>query len=116
VTPDPPDSLSVEANLDVTIEGQRCAVWTEGDRLVVNAPSLSTGRDMLAGVEAVPVPQPRLVGGLADTALTVEVRVRHAPVARLGAGVEPSRLATLAAHEADLSPRGVLVAGWRWLG
>jgi hypothetical protein len=116
VTSESTDPLSVEADLDVTIEGKRCAVWTEADRLVVNAPSLSTVRDLLAGVEAVPVPQPRLVGGLADTELTVEVRVRHAPVARLGAGVEPSRLANLAGYEADLSPRGVLVAGWRWLG
>lgn len=116
MTPDPTDPLSVEADLDVTIDGERCTVWTEGDRLVVNTPSLATARELLGGVEALPVPQPRLVGGLADRALTVEVRVRHAPVARLGAGVEPSRLATLAGYEADLSPRGVLAAGWRWLG
>lgn len=110
------EALSVEATLDVTVEGRRCAVWTEDDLVVVNAPSLSTARDLLSGVEALPVSPARLTGELTDAAVTVEVRVRHAPVARLGSGVDPSPLGELAGYEADLSPRGVAVAAWRWLG
>jgi len=109
-------ALSVEADLAVTVEGRRCAVWTENGLLVVNAPSLSTARDLLEGVEALPVSQARLAGELGDADLTVEVRVRHAPVARVGSGVDPSLLGELGGYEAELSPRGVAVAAWRWLG
>jgi len=116
VTPDASVALSVEADLDVTVDGHRCRVWTDDGTVVVNAPSLSAARDLLAGVEALPLDQSRLAGELADAALTVEVRVRHAPVARVGAGVEQSPLAELAGYEAALSPRGVLVAAWRRLG
>ncbi|MEF8851710.1 MAG: hypothetical protein V5A44_07095 [Haloarculaceae archaeon] len=110
------EALSVEADLDVTVDGRRCAVWTEDGVVVVNAPSLATARELLAGVDALPVSQRRVAGELADATVTAEVRVRHAPVARLGSGVDPSPLAELAGYEAALSSRGVLVAAWRWLG
>ncbi len=110
------ETLSVEANLDVTVDGRQCAVWTEDELVVVNAPSLSAARDLLAGVDALPVSQRQVAGELTDAALTVEIRVRHAPVARLGSGVDPSPLAELADSEAALSPRGILVAAWRWMG
>jgi hypothetical protein len=109
-------SLSVAADLDITIDGRRCSVWTEDSIVVVNAPSLSAARTLLAGVDALPVTQRRVAGELTDAAVTVEVRVRHAPIARLGSDVEPPSLAQLAGYEADLSPWGVLVAARRWLG
>lgn len=110
------ESLSVEADLDLTVGGHRCAVWTADDLVVVNAPSLAAARELLAGVDALPIPQARIAGELTDVAVAVEVRVRHAPVARLGSGVDPSPLAERAGYDAAVSPRGVLVAAWRWLG
>jgi len=108
-------SLSVEVDLDVHVEGKRCAVWDEGDKVVINAPSLGVARSLLSGVETLPVPRQLLVDGLGATSLAVELRVRHAPVASLGVDVEPSRLAALAGYDADVSLRGLAVAGWRRL-
>ncbi len=108
-------SLSVEVDLDVQLDGKRCAVWSEGDKVVINAPSLGVARSLLSGVETLPVPRELLVDGLGTASLTVELRVRHAPVASLGAAVEPSRLAALAGYSADVSLRGLAVTGWRRL-
>ncbi|MFC4408382.1 hypothetical protein [Haloarchaeobius iranensis] len=109
------EPLSVDASLDVTVDGSRCAVWNESDLLVVNAPTLSAARSLVSGVDALPLPRRRLTGALSATDLTVEVRVRHTPVARAGAGVTPSRLAAAAGYEADVSLRGLAVAAWRGL-
>jgi len=108
-------NLAVDVDLDVTIDGERCAVWSEGDRIVVDAPSLAVARSLLAGVDALPVPQQLLVDELGAASLTVEVRVRHAPVASVGADVDPSPLAELAGYDADVSLRGVAIAAWRGL-
>jgi hypothetical protein len=109
------EPLSVDVALDVTVDGSRCAVWNETDLIVVNAPTLSAARSLVAGVEAVPVPRSRLTGPLSAADLTVEVRVRHTPIARVGAGVTPSRLAAAAGYDADVSLRGLAVAAWRGL-
>jgi hypothetical protein len=107
------ERLSVDVDLDVTIEGRECAVWTEGDVVVINAPSLAAAQSLLRGVDTLPVPVP--TDELTAASLTVEVRVRHAPVARVGAGADPDWLGTLAGYEADVSLRGLAVAGWRVL-
>jgi hypothetical protein len=107
------EHLSVDVALDVTIEGRECAVWTEGDVVVVNAPSLAAAQSLLRSVDALPVPIP--IDDLAAASLTVEVRVRHAPVARVGAGADPDWLTTLAGYEADVSVRGLAEAVWRAL-
>lgn len=107
--------LSVDIDLDVTVDGRRCAVWNEGDRIVVNAPTLSAARALLGGVDALPVPQQLLHEELGSASLTVEVRVRHAHVGAVGADVVPSSLAGLAGYDADVSLRGVAVAAWRAL-
>jgi hypothetical protein len=112
----PGEALSVEADLDVTIDGEKCRVWSEGNRVVLDAPSLAAARTLLSGVEALPVGQARIARELTDADLAVDVRVRHATVARLGAGVEPSSLAALAGFDADVSLWGVAVACWRALG
>lgn len=109
------EPLSVDVALDVTVDGSRCAVWNEGGLLVVNAPSLSAARSLAAGLVAVPLPAGQLTGGLSDADLTVELRVRHTPVAQLGASVTPSRLAAAAGYDADVSLRGLAVAAWRRL-
>lgn len=108
-------SLSIETDLDITVDGDRCVVWTEPDCLVVNAPTVSAARALLSGVESLPLSQARLAAGLTQTDLTVEIRVQHATVARVGAAVEPSRLASLAGYDAAVSVRGLAVAVWRQL-
>lgn len=108
-------SLSIETDLDITIDGDRCAVWTEPDCLVVNAPTLSAARALLNGVESLPLSQARLAAGLSQTDLTVEIRVQYATVARVGAAVQPSRLASLAGYDGAVSVRGLAVAAWRQL-
>lgn len=108
-------SVSVEADLDITVDGDRCAVWTEPDCLVVNAPTLSAARALLSGAESLPLSPDRLAMGLTETDLTVEVRVRYATVARVGASVRPSRLASLAGYDATVSARGLATAVWRGL-
>jgi len=109
------DPLSVDVDLRVTVDGRECTVWDEGDVIVVNAPTLGTARALLDGAEALPLPVERLSGGLDRAGLVVEVRVRRAPVARVGAGVAPSRLAARMGYDADVSVRGVAVAAWRAL-
>jgi len=109
------DPLSVDVDLTVTVDGRECAVWDEGDVVVVNAPSLRTARALIDGVDALPLPVERLVGELASGDLVVEVRVRRSPVARVGAGVAPSRLAARTGYDADVAVRGVVVAAWRAL-
>jgi hypothetical protein len=109
------ESLSVDVDLDVTVDGAECTVWSEGDLVIVNAPTLSAARSLLSGVEALPVAQSRLTEQLSETDLTIEIRVRYAPVARVGSGVVPSRIAAAAGYEAALSLGGVGVAAWRWL-
>jgi hypothetical protein len=109
------DPLSVDVDLAVTVEGRECAVWNEDDLIVVNAPSLWTARRLLGGVDALPLDQHRLVAELVRADLVVEVRVRHAPVARLGADVTPSRLADSLGYDAAVAPRGLAVAAWRAL-
>lgn len=109
------DPLAVDANLDVTIGEDRCAVWDEDGRLVVNAPTFAAARSLLDGVDAIPGGQQRLTEELSRAALTVEVRVRHAPVARIGPDVRPSSLADVLGYDAEFSPRGVATAAWRAL-
>jgi hypothetical protein len=113
---EPGEALSVDADLDLTVDGAECRVWSERSRVVVEAPSLSAARSLLSGVDALPVDQSRVADELADTDLVVEVRVRRATVARLGAGVESSVFATQLGYDADLSLWGLAVAAWRALG
>lgn len=109
------ESLSVDVDLEVTVDGAECTVWNEADLIVINAPTLSAARSLLSGVEALPLAQSRLTESLSETDLTVEIRVRYAPVARVGAGVVPSGVAAAAGYDADLSLGGLGVAAWRWV-
>lgn len=110
------DPVSVDAELSVTIDGRECDVWTAGETVVVNAPSLRVALALLDGVDALPMTERRLVSGLRAAALVVEVRVRYATVAMVGAGVESSVFGALTGYDAAVSPRGVLAAAWRALG
>lgn len=105
--------VSVDVTLAVTVDGHECSVWTEDGVVVVNVPSLSAAYTFVDSAGAAPAVVQRLGIDLSRTDLAVEVRVRHAPVARFGAGVDPSRLVALAGYDGVVSPRGLAAAAWR---
>lgn len=110
-------SLSVDAELVVEGAGYTYRVWSEDDRLVVDAQSLGALRalDDLEGT--LPVPVDTLGSGLATVGLDVEVQVRRATVARLGAGVVGGPLGRwLTGTDAALDLTGVATAAVRRLG
>ncbi|MFB6194156.1 MAG: hypothetical protein ABEI75_03730 [Halobaculum sp.] len=107
--------LSVEADLTLTVAGRECRIWSEDDVVVVNAPSFAVARRLARGLDTIPGAQGRLIEQLVATDVTVEVRVRRATVARLGGGVQPSRVARAAGLDGRLDLRGVVTAAWRRL-
>jgi hypothetical protein len=109
-------TLAVDAELVVENGGRTYRVWSEGDRLVLNAPSLSALRALGDLRDALPpgvAPDSRL----ADAGLTVELQVRRAHVASLGAGATGDPLGRfVTGTDATLNPTGVLAAAVRALG
>lgn len=108
-------TLTVDASLTAEQDDDRFDVWTEDGVVVCNAPSLSALRSLDSIRETLPIPVPPETA-LADLGVTVELRVRHARVARIGAGVDQNSLGRLAGVEADVSVRGVAAAAVRTLG
>lgn len=133
-------SLAVDADLTLTHDGEEIAVWTDDDgNLVVDAPSYRAARSLLKVVTGSPTPAAELFGvasSLEDVEsgvdpdldalldghdLTVEIRVRYATVARLGAATTPSgwrrRLGVrLLGVPAAVGLRGAVVAAARRVG
>lgn len=109
--------VDLEVTLRVTREGTDFEVWTEDDLLVVNAPSLTSLR-ALESLRDVPVGPAGDAAALADAAgLPVELRVRHAAVARVNGDGPPSALGrAVTGLDARLLPGGVLTAAVRALG
>lgn len=74
--------LTVETDLDLTIDGSQIDVHSTGDRLYVEFPSLRAARTALTGLP------PKRVSGvvslLKETDLTIEVRSRNRTVLALG--------------------------------
>lgn len=98
-------TLSIDASL--AFEGEHTFdVWTENGRLVVNAPSLWSLRELRSLLAALPVDPLELSAG------PVELRVRRATVARSGDGA----FGRLAGVGVVPDWRGVLVAAVRALG
>ena len=111
-----PSALTVDAELVVERGGRTYRVWSEGDRLVLAAPSLAALGALGSVRDALP---PDLAPGdrLTEAGLTVELQVRRAPVASLGAGVAGGPLGrALTGSDATLEPLGVLTAAVRALG
>lgn len=82
-TPDSRAPITVETDLELTIDGARADVRSTGDRLFVEFPSLTAAARGLRGV-------PRARTGevaalLATTGLTVEIRSRGRTVLAIGA-------------------------------
>lgn len=93
--------VAVEADLDLSVDGEPVRVRGDGDLVVIDAPSLATLRAFRAGVDALPGPvatdgsSASVVAAAADAGPTVEVRVRGTSVARIVPGGAPGILGTL---------------------
>jgi hypothetical protein len=102
--------VDVDAELRLERDGTEFGVWTEGDLLVVAAPSLRALGDLASLERLVPA------DALATRVGGVELRVRRATVARIGDG-PPSRVARrLFGLDARVRWPGVAVAAVRALG
>jgi len=101
-------ALAVDADLTVEIDGHAVTVTGYDDLVAVDLPSLSA---LLALWRDAPVETMDAAALLSSIGLTAEVRVRGAPVARVGDAAEPSDLARRAGlGPVELVPDGLLLA------
>jgi len=101
-------SLSVDADLTVDLDGHTASVVGYDDLVAVDLPSVAAA---LALYRDGPVPVMDAAAVLSSVGLTAEIRVRGAPVARLGDAAVPSRLARyLGLGPVELVPDGPLLA------
>lgn len=94
-----PLPLEVFADLQIAVDGEGVDVQADGDRVVVDLPSLRAGRRIL---DAYPLSvgkrsrsTDRVHDALQIAGITVEVRLQGERVARIGADAQPGRLARL---------------------
>jgi len=92
-------ALNVLADLSLALEDEDIAIRGEGDRIIVELPSLNAGRALL---KAGPFSQAQRRSGLAEAnsvlrevGLTIDVRYAGEIVARLGADARPNAVARL---------------------
>ncbi|MFT4923594.1 MAG: hypothetical protein ACI8XM_002822 [Haloarculaceae archaeon] len=104
-TPAPRAPLSVETDLELSIDGIRPDVGSTGDRLFVDFPSLSAAETAMRGLPQGSVGE--LTELLAATDLTVEVRSRGRTVTAIGADATPGPLS----QRLGFAPAQVRVAG-----
>jgi len=104
-------TLSLEANLSVTVDGTDLAVSTVDDRLRVQVPSLSAGARLLRSERG---RLPDLSETLGAAGLTAEIRVGDAVLAVVGADATPGLLAALAGlGPVELRPTQAVAAALR---
>lgn len=111
-------ALSVLADLSLTLDDEEIAIRGDGDRVIVDLPSLQAGRALF---QAGPFPQHSRRTGLAalnvflrETDLTIEVRYAGETVVRLGAQAQPNAVARLLnLGEAEVHPGRSLRAAAR---
>jgi hypothetical protein len=104
--------VTVAADLELYHGTDTVRVFDEDGTLVVAAPRLRSLRALDALLDAVPGVAPAT---LADAGVTVEVRVRETPIARLGAGATPNLWGRLAGLDGAVSATGVLTVALRCL-
>jgi len=85
--------LEVLADLQLAVDGEDIDIRGTGDRIVVDLSSLRAGRRLLASGPFASDQRARIAGriheALGIAGLTVEVRLRGDPIARLGAEARP---------------------------
>jgi hypothetical protein len=92
-------ALSVLADLSLALDGEDVAIRGEGDRVIIDLPSLQAGRALF---QAGPFSSEGRRAGLAtlnvflrETDLTVDVQYAGETVVRLGAQAQPNAVARL---------------------
>jgi len=101
-------ALSVEADLDVDLDGHRASVVGYDDLVALDLPSLPAAISLY---RRRPVAVMDAAALLSSVGLTTEVRVRGAPVARVGDDADPSGLARrLGLGPVELVPEGAVLA------
>ncbi len=112
----PQGTLEIEADLELTVEGERARVSGEGSTLVIDLPSLGAARRLLRYLP--PSDSARdtvhdLDDGLRAVGMTVDVRVDGVTVARSGSAARPGGISRLfGMGEVELGP-GALLRGAR---
>jgi hypothetical protein len=85
--------LEVLADLQLAVDGENVDVQADGERIVVDLPSLRVGRRMLTapplGQQGRTKASRRVREALELTGLTLEVRLRGEPIALMGKGATP---------------------------
>jgi hypothetical protein len=91
--------LEVLADLQLVVDGEDIDIRGTGDRIVVDLSSLRAGRRLLASGPFASAQRARTTGRIHEaldiSGLTVEVRLRGDPVARLGAEAQPGAVGRL---------------------
>lgn len=91
--------LEVLADLQLVVDGEDIDIRGTGDRIVVDLSSLRAGRRLLASGPFTSGQRARTTGriheALGIAGLTVEVRLRGDPIARLGAEAQPGAFGRL---------------------
>ena len=106
--------LSVEADLEVYIDGHRASVVGYDDLVALDLPSVPAALSLWRGR---PVAVMDAAALLSSVGLTAEIRVRGVPVARIGADAAPSGLARrLGLGPVELVPEGPVLALTRQRG
>ena len=101
-------ALSVEADLDVELDGHRARVVGYDDLVALDLPSVSAALSLYRDR---PVDVMDAAALLSSVGLTAEVRVRGVPLARIGADAVPSAFARrLGLGPVELVPEGALLA------
>lgn len=110
-------TLRIDADLALEHDGDEIGVWDEEETLVVNAPSFRAARRLRDAFTKLPIERFDPLNRLEETGLTVDVRVRHASIARFGAGVDGGTIESrLLGRGGTVHWRGVLAAVARRLG
>ena len=98
--------LQIEADLDLEIDGERVRVGSDGQRLLVDLPSVRAARGLVGPLGQNEGAVAFVHAALTEADVTAEVRLGGETLARLGAGTRPSRLAKyLGLEGAELDAR-----------
>ncbi|MDS0258012.1 hypothetical protein NDI56_01165 [Haloarcula sp. S1CR25-12] len=101
-------SLSVEADLTLQLDGHTATVVGYDDLVAIDLPSLPAAVSLWRNR---PVAVMDAAAVLSSVGLTVELRVRGAPVARIGDAAAPSGVARrLGLGPVELVPEGAVLA------
>lgn len=94
-----PTPLEVYSDLQLAVDGDTIDVQAQGDEIIVDLPTLRSGRRLLApdlfSGRTRSKRARRLHDALQNAGLTLDVRLAGDSIARIGRGARPGRLGTL---------------------